>query len=87
MEVGLAAYDSLDFWAAVAVWRPLADRGYAPAQRLMGQLYFNGTGVRANPVQALFLWTLAAGNGDHEAASLLDRVAHPRLNGALADSR
>ena len=87
VEVGLEAYRSLDFWTAAAIWMPLAERGYVPAQRLMGQLYFDGTGVRINPVQALFWWTLAAGEGDQEAQSLLDRVALRRAGDPLLVAR
>ena len=87
VEAGLAAYGALDFSAAAEAWKPLAERGYGPAQRLLGQLYFDGTGVRSNPVQAFFWWTVAAEKGDQEAESLLDQVALRRLSDALSVAR
>ena len=87
VEAGLAAYGARDYSAAAEAWKPLAERGYGPAQRLLGRLYFDGTGVRSNRVQAFFWWTVAAEKGDQEAESLLDQVALRRLGDALTVAR
>ena len=70
-----AAYRALDYWRAAKFWLPLARRGHPRAQRLLGQLYFDGTGVPSNPVQAYFWWTLAARQGDDESRTMLAAIA------------
>ena len=74
LDAGIAAYRALDYWGAAHAWLPLARRGDPGAQRRLGRLYFDGTGVPSNPVQAYFWWTLAARQGDDEARSLLAGV-------------
>ena len=74
LEAGITAYRDLDYWRAAQAWLPLARSGHPGAQRRLGQLYFDGTGVPSNPVQAYFWWTLAARQGDDEARSLLAGV-------------
>ena len=74
LDAGIAAYRALDYWGAAHAWLPLARRGDPGAQRRIGLLYFDGTGVPSNPVQAYFWWTLAARQGDDEARSLLAEV-------------
>ncbi len=77
LDAGLAAYRALDYSRAAQAWLPLARRGHPGAQRLLGQLYLDGTGVPVNPVQAYFWWMLAAQQGDENAQSLLAQVAAP----------
>ena len=74
LDAGIAAYRALDYWGAAHAWLPLARRGDPGAQRRLGLLYFDGTRVPSNPVQAYFWWTLAARPGDDEARSLLAEV-------------
>ena len=45
LEDGTAAHDRGDYATAVTLWRPLADRGDAHAQFLLGTMYENGKGV------------------------------------------
>lgn len=52
---------------AVALLQPLAAAGDAAAQLLLGQLYREGKGVTADPVEALRLVTAAAAQGAPEA--------------------
>ena len=87
LDAGLAAYRALDYWRAATVWRPLAQQGDARAQRRLGQLYFDGTGVPMNPVQAYFWWTLAARQGDDEAHALLAGATPGRAPDALLVAR
>jgi hypothetical protein len=77
LDAGLAAYRALDYSRAAQVWLPLARSGHPGAQRLLGQLYLDGTGVPVNPVQAYFWWTLTAQQGDENAQSVLAQVAAP----------
>jgi TPR repeat protein len=63
LEDGTAAYDRGDFATAVMLWRPLADRGDAHAQFLLGTMYENGKGTTQDYSEAMKLYRLAA---DHQ---------------------
>ncbi len=60
LEDGVAAHDRGDYATAVTLWRPLADRGDAHAQFLLGTMYENGKGVSQDYSEAMKLYRLAA---------------------------
>ena len=60
LEDGTAAHDRGDYATAVTLWRPLADRGDAHAQFLLGTMYENGKGVTRDYGEAMKLYRLAA---------------------------
>jgi len=57
--------------AAVLSWHESAERGYVPAQRLMGNLYYTGTGVALSRPLAANWYARAANQGDAESAGVL----------------
>jgi TPR repeat protein len=56
-----------DYAAAYAEWRPLADRGHADAQFLIGLMYREGRAVNQDLVEAL-VWLRLAAEQDHADA-------------------
>ncbi len=65
------AYDQGDYETTFAESEPLAERGDADAQYMLGYLYSRGEGVRRNLVRAWLWFALAAGQGDAFAADAL----------------
>ena len=61
--VGLKAYQSGDYAAALKEWRPLAEQGGAAAQFNLGLLYYDGKGVPQDFQQAADWFALSA---DHD---------------------
>jgi len=59
-EDGLAAAKRGDFATALRLWRPLADKGHADAQTILGLLYYHGNGVAQDYVRAFMWWNVAA---------------------------
>lgn len=51
-DAGLRAYEKNDFAAAFKEWRPLAEKGNARAEFLLGLLYYDGKGVPQDYVEA-----------------------------------
>lgn len=70
-EKGLAAKKRGDFAAALALWRPLAQRGDPAAQNAIGLLYDNGQGVPQDPATALMWYRRAAKKGNADAQNNL----------------
>lgn len=56
---------------AVALWRPLAERGFADAQYNLGIVYLHGDGVDKNEAEAIKWFRLAAEQGDRPAQQQL----------------
>lgn len=52
VDDGLEAYKRGEHAAAAALWRPLAEKGDAPAEFYLGLLYRNGQGVPRNEAEA-----------------------------------
>src|SRR5205085_9806804 len=48
VKAGIAAWQRSDYSAAVAIWRPLAEKGDADAAFNLGQAYRLGRGVPTN---------------------------------------
>ena len=64
---GLLAYHRGDHAVAMEIWRPLAERGDASAQYMVGYLYAQGEGVVSNSGTAAKWYHRAADQGDPDA--------------------
>jgi TPR repeat protein len=64
---GAAAYNQLDSATAWRLLQPLADRGDAGAQALIGNMYARGLGVTYDGAEAVRWWRMAAEQGDADA--------------------
>ncbi len=64
---GLLAYHRGDHAIAMEIWRPLAERGEASAQYMVGYLYAQGEGVASNSGTAAKWYHKAADQGDPDA--------------------
>src|SRR3954463_14350579 len=73
-KTGVDACQRGDFAAAVAEWRPLADRGDADAQYNLGQAYKMGRGVPADLRIAQTWYEKAAQQGHPQAAANLGLI-------------
>lgn len=67
LEDGLTAYREHDYVTALALWRPLADKGDAAAQYQLGTLYAEGKGVAQSDATAASWYQRAAEQGDEAA--------------------
>lgn len=74
VKAGVDAWQRGDFAAAVAEWRPLADRGDADAQYNLGQAYKMGRGVPADLSIAESWYEKAAQQGHPQAAANLGLI-------------
>ena len=74
-EDGMAAYNRGDYVPAIQLFRPLAAKGNAKAQHLIGVMYHKGQGVARNSVRALAWFSVAAKHGDREAEATLREVS------------
>jgi TPR repeat protein len=63
-SVGLSAYNSADYEAAVDQWLPLARRGHSKAQAAMGFLFHKGLGVAQSDAVAAVWYRRAAEQGE-----------------------
>jgi peptidoglycan hydrolase-like protein with peptidoglycan-binding domain len=71
---GMTAYHNLDYATAHRELQPLADRGDARAQRLVGLLYRDGLGVRQDLIRAYMWFDLSTQGGQFSAAGLRDEL-------------
>ena len=71
VKAGIDAWQKADYSAAVAIWRPLADRGDADAQFNLGQAYRLGRGVPISLGQAKSWFERAAASGHLDAETTL----------------
>ncbi len=74
LEDGLAAWNKSDYSRAIALLRPLADQGSAPAQRIMGEVYLQGLGAAEDKPRAAAYFDLAANQGDNDARLALGNM-------------
>src|SRR5260370_41239633 len=74
LDDGLYALDRKDFKHAFEILEPLARAGDAPAQRLVGRMYQEGTGVERNPSTALDWLKKAAEQGEAEAQLAVGQI-------------
>lgn len=71
VKAGIDAWQRADYPAAVATWRPLAERGDADAQFNLGQAYRLGRGVPLDLAAAKIWFERAARNGHIDAQTTL----------------
>ena len=71
VKAGIEAWQRADYSAAVAVWKPLAERGDADAQFNLGQAYRLGRGVDINLSVAETWFKRAAASGHMDAQTTL----------------
>ncbi len=64
---GLLAYHRGDHAVAMGIWRPLAERGDAASQYMVGYLYAQGEGVVSSSKTAAKWYRKAADQGDPDA--------------------
>jgi TPR repeat protein len=67
LEDGVAAYQDKAYAKAAEFWRPLAEKGDAAAQYLLGTLYVEGKGVDRDDATAFMWFQRAANQGDARA--------------------
>lgn len=71
VKAGIEAWQKADYSAAVAIWRPLADKGDADAAFNLGQAYRLGRGVTQDYAAAQGWFEIAARKGHVEAQATL----------------
>jgi hypothetical protein len=71
VRAGIDAWQRADYAGAVAIWRPLADRGDADAEFNLGQAYRLGRGVPINLAAAKTWFERAANQGHLDAETTL----------------
>ena len=71
VKAGIEAWQKADYSAAVAIWRPLAEKGDADAQFNLGQAYRLGRGVPINLAAAQSWFERAADKGHVDAQTTL----------------
>src|SRR4249919_2959663 len=71
VKAGIEAWQKADYASAVAIWRPLADKGDADAQFNLGQAYRLGRGVSINLSAAQTWFQRAAASGHVDAQTTL----------------
>ncbi len=69
-----AAYRQKDYQQVLALMEPLAMQGDANAEYIIGYMYFNGYGVKANPEVARQWIERSAVQGNKNANTALDRI-------------
>ena len=71
VKAGIEAWQRADYAAAIAIWRPLAEKGDADAQFNLGQAYRLGRGVPLNLGVAQTWFERAANSGHVDAETTL----------------
>jgi len=66
-ELAMDAYRQRDYSAAVHLWKPIAESGYAPAQYNLGVVHARGLAVHKNMNVAGRWWQAAASQGNVDA--------------------
>lgn len=71
VTAGIDAWQRADYAGAVAIWRPLAEKGDADAEFNLGQAYRLGRGVQTNVAAAKIWFERAANQGHVDAQTTL----------------
>ncbi len=87
LEDGMAAYNRGDYVPAVQLFRPLAAKGNAKAQSLLGTMYRRGQGVARNSAHAFVWLSRAVARGDRRAKAELREVSQSMTPDELARAR
>ena len=80
-DAGMAAYQRGDYVTAFREFKPLAEKGAAQAQNILGDMYDKGQGVPKDYVQAHMWLSLAAAQGVKQATEALGRLT-PQMSAA-----
>ena len=86
-EDGMAAYNRGDYLPAIHLFRPLAEKGNAKAQSLVGVMYRRGEGVARSSVRAFLWFSRAAARGDARAKAELREVSQTMTAEELSRAR
>ena len=86
-EDGMAAYNRGDYVPAIQLFRPLAAKGNAKAQHLIGVMYHKGEGVARSSVRAFAWFSLAAAHGDSDAKAKLMEVSKAMTSDELSQGK
>ncbi len=86
-EDGMAAYSRGDYVPAIHIFRPLAAKGNAKAQKLLGTMYRRGQGVARSSAHAFVWLSRAAARGDRKAKSQLRDVSQSMTPDELARAK
>jgi TPR repeat protein len=86
-EDGMAAYNRGDYMPAIQLFRPLAAKGNARAQHLIGVMYHKGEGVARSSVRAFAWFSLAAAHGDSDAKAKLTEVSKAMTPDELSQAK
>lgn len=84
VKAGIDAWQADDAAKAVAIWRPLAEKGDADAQFNLGQAYKLGRGVKLDLAQAQYHFERAARQGHSEAQTNLGMLLFQNGNRTAA---
>ena len=72
-EKGRNYYNAQNYAAAVNIWKPLAEQGYAPAQNSLGNCYYYGKGLSMDYYAAVNWYSKASEQGNEKAQFNLGR--------------
>jgi TPR repeat protein len=86
-EDGMAAYNRGDYVPAIQLFRPLAAKGNARAQHLIGVMYHRGEGVARSSVRAFAWFSLAAAHSDSDAKAKLTEVSKTMTSDELSQAK
>src|SRR5262249_60219247 len=74
LAAGKRAYQQKDYATAFKELTPLAERGNADAQLILGKMYWKGEGVLKDPEQAMKLFKASALQGNADAQFFLGSI-------------
>lgn len=86
-EDGLDAYKRGNYAAALSTWQPLAEQGDARAQGHLGAMYYEGSGVPRDYVQAHMWFNLAAAQGHRVARKGMEESVKRMPPAQLAEAQ
>jgi TPR repeat protein len=86
-EEGMAAYNRGDYVPAMQLFRPLARRGNAKAQGLIGAMYRKGQGVAKSSAHAFMWLSIAAARGDAVAKAEAQEMSRNMSAREMAQAR
>ena len=86
-EKGVVAYTQKNYADALKHWQPLAERGNASAQNLLGFMYAKGHGVTQNNVFAYMWFSLSASRGQRSALKARARLARSMTPAQIAEAQ
>jgi TPR repeat protein len=85
-EDGMAAYNRGDYVPAIRLFRPLAEKGNAKAQNVLGVMFRKGEGVPKNPARAHMWFSFAAARGDAKAKAELREVSRTMTREEISEA-